>query len=293
MSDLIAAHLARLRASGLSPNTIRDRDKLLRRLDTDLPEGVEGATEDELEIWLGQDGWSQKTRNTYFTHIAGFYRWATSGRRPHLDYDPTTDMEPPRFSRRLPKPLDDNEVDHAASHLRGYRRHAFLLALGTGMRCAELARAQGRHLTDAGMRIIGKGDKERLVPACPEVAELVAELGQGLLIRHPHEDAWVPKQLSMAMSSAFTAIGLPEVTIHRARHTFATRLVRAGARVEVVQQLLGHSNLATTQGYLAVAGDDLEEAIAKMPPLIGGGKGRRVPGKSAPAPHASTQQDAA
>lgn len=295
MSDLIEAHLARLRAQGRSPNTIDDRAKLLRRLDRELPHGLEGASDEELELFLGQPGWAPETRSTYYSHVVGFYRWATSGRKPHLDYDPSADIERPQVTKGIPRPLSDAEVTHALEYLGGHRLDAVILALGAGMRVGEVARASADQVDQDGVRIFGKGGKTRVVPTCPEVRFLVEAAPAGLLVPRSRGGPWVPDQLSHDIARGLDAIGLVGVTLHRFRHTFATRLVRAGANIVAVQRLMGHANLATTQVYADVYGSDLVEAIARLPAfgVVPGGKGRRGPGQTTPTPHASDQESAA
>jgi integrase/recombinase XerC len=294
MSDLIEAHLARLRAQGRSPHTIDDRQKLLRRLDRELPHGLEGASDEELELFLGQAGWAAETRSTYFSHIVGFYRWATAGRKPHLDYDPSADIDRPQVTKGVPRPLSDLEVTHALEHLDGHRLDAVILALGAGMRVGEVARAGAEHVDQDGVRIFGKGGKTRVVPTCPEVRALVNAAPTGLLVPHLRGGPWVPDQLSHDIARGLDAIGLHGVTLHRFRHTFATRLVRAGANIVAVQRLMGHANLATTQVYADVYGSDLVEAMARLPAfVVRGGSGRRGPERTTPTPHASDQVSAA
>jgi site-specific recombinase XerD len=295
MSDLIEAHIAALRAQGRSQSTIEDRRKMLRRLDRELPYGLEKTNEDEIALWLGQEDWAPETRSSYYSHLVGFYRWATGGRRPHLDYDPTADLPRPHVVKGLPRPLTDAEVTLAMERLpQGYPRDAATLALGAGMRCCEITRAEGAHLVEGFMRILGKGGKERLVPACPEVQELVHERGPGLLVRRPLGTKWLPDNLSQAMSTAFADIGLQGVTLHRLRHTFATRLVRKKANIVAVKNLLGHASLNTTQIYAQVVGEDLVEAMEQQPRFRPDVRsGRRGPGKTTPTTHASDQESAA
>lgn len=293
MSDLIEAHLTRLRAQGRSPETIDDRQKLLRRLDRELPHGLEGASDEELEQFLGQPGWAAETRGTYFSHVVGFYRWATGGRKPHLDYDPSADIERPHVAKGIPRPLSDAEVNHALEHLAGQQLDAVILALGAGMRVGEVARARLEDVDQEGIRVFGKGGKSRVVPTCPEVRALIDAAPPGLLVPRQRGGPWEPSPLSHYISRSLAAIGMRGVTLHRFRHTFATRLVRNKANIVAVQRLMGHENLATTQIYADVYGSDLVEAISRLPSFGGGGSGRRGPERTTPTPHASDQVSAA
>jgi integrase len=267
MTDLIDRHLAASRAGGLAATTIDARDELLRRLNRELPYGIEEATTEELQEWLGRAGWATKTRETYWCHIVAFFRWATAGHHPVLDYDPSADMRRPRVGRHLPRVANDDQLALALRSLAQPERLAVVLAGGLGMRAGEVAAAERDSITE-GMAIIhGKGDKTRAVPVPPDVWEVVSPYPTGLLLtdQHGHRvtSAWVTRHVSRAL----TTIGEPRLSLHWFRGAYATRLRRAGVDISAIARLMGHESVATTQRYIEIVDADLAAAVARMPRL--------------------------
>src|SRR5882757_2179073 len=120
MSDLIAPHLASLRARGQSPMTVHDREGCLTRLARALPprpdetcaeDRLYEASTEELEQWLGTEDWSTKTRETYWCHIVDFYRWAAKpGRNQRIDWDPSQDLRRPVPKPGRPRVATDDQL---------------------------------------------------------------------------------------------------------------------------------------------------------------------------------------
>jgi len=268
MSDLIARHLAALRAKGLSENTVHDRKRLLKALDRDLPHGVDQAATEELQEWLGREGLAAKTRETYWCHIVGFYRWAARGRTPRLDWDPSEELDRPVPGRHHPRVAADDQLHQCLLRLGHPVRLAVVLAAGLGMRCAEISRVAREHFDGHRVLIRGKGDKERSVPVPADVWEEVEPLPPGLLVVNRWGQAMSADAVGQACASALDAVGFPTLTIHWFRGAYATRLRRSGVDLSVISRLLGHSSVATTQRYLELTEADLDQAIAHMPTLM-------------------------
>ena len=270
MSDLIAPHLTALRARGLSPNTVHDREGLLRRLARDLPHGIDSASTEELEEWLGRQGWTTKTRETYWCHIVGFYRWATRGRTQRLDWDPSEDLIRPAPKPGKPRVATDDQLrqclDRLAHPAHRVVRRSVVLAAGAGMRASEIAAADSEDFTEQRVLILGKGEKGRAVPLIPDVWKEVVGEPPGRLITNrgrPVDGFWITRTCAAALDR----IGEPRLTIHWFRGAFATRLRRSGVDIAAISKLLGHTSVATTQRYLEMLDEDLELAIAKLPRL--------------------------
>jgi len=266
MTHYIDDHLTALRAEGRSPNTVDSREELLRRLDRDLPYGLDEATTGELQFWLGNADWCSKTRETYWCHIVAYFRWCTKGPRPLLDYDPSQPMTRPRVGRHLPRVASDDQLAHALTNLHRPVLRAVILAAGLGMRAAEVADARREHFTRQRVIIHGKGDKMRAVPVPEDVWDEIGDCPDGPLITH-HGEAVGRQWVTLASSRALRGIGLARVTLHWFRGAYATRLRRSGVDAFAIQQLLGHSSAATTQRYVQVDGDDLAAAVARLPRL--------------------------
>jgi integrase len=268
MSDLIDGHLAALRAEGLATTTVRGRELVLRALDRQLPRGVDEASTRELQTWLGRAGLSTKTRETYWCHIVGFYRWASTGNDAEMDWDPSASLRRPRPKRGLPRVASDAQLRRCLAEIDDPRVHrCIILAAGAGMRAGEIAQAKRDDLTEEeGVRIIGKGDRARVVPLLDDVWEEVRDSPPGPLILHegqPVTAHWVTR----TCAAAFDRIGEPRLSIHWFRGAFATRLRRRGVDTATIAKLLGHSSVATTQVYLAFEDADLTAAVRRLPRL--------------------------
>jgi integrase/recombinase XerD len=196
-----------------------------------------------------------------------------------IEHDPVAEIETPKLGRPLPKTLTEEEVERLLNApdpeiLEGLRDRVMLEVLyATGLRVSELVslsvdqvnRRQGL------VRVTGKGNKERLVPLGEES---LAWLDQYLescrqdLVRHGHTDALFPTRRGAAMTrqafwyllkryARLAGIEKP-MSPHTLRHAFATHLLNHGADLRVVQMLLGHSDLSTTQIYTHIARERLK-----------------------------------
>jgi integrase len=267
MTNYIKSHLAAMGAEGLAESTVEAREYLLRRLDRELPNGLVKANERELQGWLGNPRWDAKTRETYWMHMVGFFRWvADPDTQDGLDFDPSARLRRPRVGRRLPRVASDAQLALALASLPRPADLAVALAAGVGMRASEVAAAEREHFEGNYVRIHGKGDKQRRVPVPADVWELVAGCPPGHLITYQCEAVtgrWVTRHVSLALD----AVGLPRVTLHFFRGSYATRLRRSGADSLVIQRLLGHATLEMTRKYVEMEDGDLVAAVAAMPPL--------------------------
>lgn len=200
--------------------------------------------------------------------------------------DPAKDISPPKLDTRLPKALSVDEVQRllAAPDLGdpiGVRDAALLeLLYATGARVSEVCNLDLDDVVpaladeDLGLRLVGKGNKERLVPlgsyarkavdaylvrARPGLAERAKIADHALFLnqrgrRLSRQSAWAVMQ-----AAAHTAGITTDVSPHSLRHSFATHLLSGGADLRVVQELLGHSSVATTQIYTLVTIEQLRE----------------------------------
>jgi integrase/recombinase XerD len=201
--------------------------------------------------------------------------------------DPTSHLEAPRPWRRLPGVLSSEEVDRllAAGETttpRGLRDRAMLeLMYASGLRVSELVglRLADLDLTVGIVRVMGKGDKERLVPLGETAAEsLRAYLTGGrpkLERRRPsrhlflgrHGRALTRQTFWQLMKRQATAAGITKrVTPHTLRHSFATHLVERGADLRSVQLMLGHADIGTTQIYTHLSRAHLKAIYDKYHP---------------------------
>ncbi len=282
---------------GLSANTLAAyRRDLGRYLDFLAIEGIEDldgiseATVTGFQMRLAEGDaehlpLSATSRARMVVAVRGFHKFAVSD--GFTGINPAAAVKPPRPTKRLPKalPLSDIEAILAATSEEtalGLRDKALLEVLyGTGARISEAVGLDVDDLdsVDGTVLLRGKGGKERLVPvgsyALAAVdaylvrgrAELVgAKSGPALFLnarggRLSRQSAW-----TVLVRTAERAGVTKSVSPHTLRHSFATHLLDGGADVRVVQELLGHASVTTTQIYTLVTVDNLREVFATAHP---------------------------
>ncbi|MGV9013956.1 MAG: site-specific tyrosine recombinase, partial [Flavobacteriales bacterium] len=202
--------------------------------------------------------------------------------------DPTDLLESPRTGRHLPTFLSVEEIDAMAAAIDmsmplAHRDRAMLEVLyGCGLRVSELCglRISRLHFQDGYIRVVGKGDKERLVPIGPETMAHVERYRQGervhLPVKPKAEDllflnargsgisrVWVFKVVKKLSLKA----GIDKVIgPHTFRHSFATHLVEGGADLRAVQEMLGHASITTTEIYTHLDREYLRSNIMRFHP---------------------------
>jgi integrase/recombinase XerD len=217
--------------------------------------------------------------------IRGFYRFAFG--EGVIGIDVAAHLDLPRQPRLLPETLTVAEVEallEAAPDVRG--RALLELLYAAGLRVSEGLGLDREDLsTDGGfVRVIGKGDKERLVPvgdiALDWLTRWMTEERPSLLALHHVEPArggplfLGDRGRRLARQQAFAIVraaarraGLPEsVSPHTLRHSFATHLLEGGADLRIVQELLGHASISTTQLYTHLTGERVREVYARAHP---------------------------
>ena len=241
--------------------------------------------------WLStlmQRGLSARSVARKMSALRGFYRWALQERL--LAEDPTLLVARPKIGRPLPKSLTEADVDAllAAPDVDttlGLRDRAMLEVLyASGLRVSELVglTLSQINLRQGLVRVVGKGNKERLVPLGEEAQDwLVRYLrdGRPLLLGDEGDDIVFPSQRRQPMTRqtfwhrirqlAVIAGVQKSLSPHTLGHAFATHLLNHGADLRVVQMLLGHSDLSTTQIYTHVARQRLHDLHARHHPRAG------------------------
>jgi len=235
---------------------------------------------------LTTDGAKPRTTARRLSALRHFYRHQT--RQGRLDSDPTTLIDSPRLGRQLPESLTEAEVEKllsapATDTALGLRDRAMLETLyACGLRVSELVKLRLDEMNPrmGCLRIAGKGGKERLVPLGEQA---VRWLDDYLLNARPAllqgaalcNDLFVTQRGKAMTRQAFWHLikryaqqaGIVKaLSPHTLRHAFATHLLNHGADLRVVQLLLGHSDLSTTQIYTHVAQARLQALHAKHHP---------------------------
>ena len=277
---------------GLSQNTLdsyqRDLKALTKWLDESNRSLQSVRREDLLKYLADRMGSGIKARSTAraLSCLRSFYRYLL--REKVIKVDPTLRIDNPKLGRPLPDSLTESDVERllAAPDLTtpiGIRDRAMLEVLyACGLRVTELVslRLTDMNLRQGVLRVMGKGSKERLVPLGEEaiswLQRFIQESRDELLKKNLSEDVVFPSNQGKLMTRqtfwhrikihAQDAGIKKKLSPHTLRHAFATHLVNHGADLRVVQLLLGHSDLSTTQIYTHIAQQRMKELHAEHHP---------------------------
>jgi len=299
----IQVYLDYLKAErGLSPHTIEAYShdlgryvEYLRASHVDAPAEVSAVVVSGFPQWLREQGLAQSSVGRMTVSVRGLHKfWAEEGVTAD---DPAQGVTPPVAGRRLPKALTLEEVDALIRVTGGDAPDPTPAQLcdwalvevlyGTGARISEVVALTVDDATrmlseeDMGLKLMGKGSKERIVPVGSYAREAIeAWLVRGRpqvagLTAHPSPALFLNARGGrLSRESAFNRVktlgrkaGIAhEISPHTLRHTYATHLIDGGADVRVVQELLGHSSVATTQIYTLVTVDHLREVYREAHP---------------------------
>jgi len=277
---------------GLSRNTLesyrRDLTQFAKWLKEKNGRTLLGADHGDIQAYLGHR-YARKAKAAsaarLLSSLKRFYRHAVRNGKSRSD--PTLKIDAPALPRGLPKTLTEADVESliAAPDVAkplGVRDRAMLEMLyASGLRVSELVSLKAPQVSrDMGVvRVMGKGSKERLVPLGEEglawLARYLREARPALLAGQASDDLFITARGSAMTRQAFwqlikhyaarATLG-KSVSPHTLRHAFATHLLNHGADLRVVQLLLGHSDISTTQIYTHVARERLKHLHAKHHP---------------------------
>ena len=276
----------------LSNNSVLAYEQDLQKLSSYCQEhGIDPvkATFDDLQAFaydtFGQENTNTRTQSRILSGIHSFYRFLLYNH--YIDSDPSELLQMPKMDKRIPVVLSVEEIDALTesidmSKAEGHRNRAIIEMLyGSGLRVSELVNLKLSNIykEEAYMLIEGKGSKQRLVPISPVALEQFGYWLQDrskLTIQPGQEDyAFLNRrghQLTRAM--IFTMLrelcakaGIQKtISPHTLRHSFATHLLQNGADLRIIQQLLGHEDITTTEIYTHVSVADLRDAVLKYHP---------------------------
>jgi len=268
---------------GLSDNSLKSYRLDLLQLQKQLVGRnktiLNASREDLLSILAAefQQGKSPRTISRYLSTYRQLFRWLI--REGMISNDPVALIESPKTGRGLPKALSEAQIESLlvapdTGTLLGIRDKAMLeLMYATGLRVSELVglKLLNLNLNQGVVRVIGKGQKERLVPLGDEAHDslkvYLSDSRPGLLKGVQTDYVFVTtrktgmtRQAFWYMVRRYAAICdiSQKLSPHMLRHSFATHLLNHGADLRVVQLLLGHSDLSTTQIYTHIAKEGLK-----------------------------------
>ena len=276
---------------GLSPNSIEAYERDLQRLQSYMDlHGIDivKVTYEDLQAFVFETFKNISSVRTQARLIAGihsFYRFLLY--HNYIEQDPSELLETPKKEHHLPDVLTLDEIDAMIAQLdmskpESHRNRAIIEMLyGSGLRVSELVnlRLSDLYRQEGFMRITGKGSKQRLVPISPVADQWLdywLEDRSKLDIKAQYSDIVFlnryGRQLTRAM--IFTIIKTlarqadihKNISPHTLRHSFATHLLQNGADLRIIQQLLGHEDITTTEIYTHIEIQDLREAILKFHP---------------------------
>ncbi len=275
--------------NGLSQNTLSAYASDLRIFNKNLAkESLAQASNSDISLFLNQryeQGISARSSARVLASLRRFYSYLL--RENHISTDPTALIDTPRIGRSLPSSLSEHDVElllnaPEPTSLLGARDKAMLEMLyATGLRVTELVSLTTNqvNLRLGVLRVTGKGNKERLTPIGEQAMDSLEDYMQysrkALLSERPCNAVFVTNRAAGMTRQAFWHIikryakkaGInKELSPHTLRHAFATHLLNHGADLRVVQLLLGHSDLSTTQIYTHIAKERLKEMHSKYHP---------------------------
>lgn len=276
---------------GLSPNSVAAYEQDLQRLTSYMEaHGIDPvkAKYEDLQSFMYDSFKTIQSVRTQARLVAGihsFYRFLLY--HNYIEQDPSELLETPKKEHHLPDILTLDEIDAMIAQLdmsksESHRNRAIIEMLyGSGLRVSELVNLKISNLyRDQGfMRITGKGSKQRLVPISPvadQWLEYWFEDRSKLDIKPEYSDIVFlnryGRQLTRAMIFTIIKTLARQADIHKTisphtlRHSFATHLLQNGADLRIIQQLLGHEDITTTEIYTHIEIQDLREAILKYHP---------------------------
>ncbi len=244
-------------------------------------------TVSDMRAWMADQrgsGVGARSLARKLSAVKSFYRWLSE----REGFEPTAVLSTraPKFTKKLPRPLAEDaaramietvEVQSANDWVSARDVAVVTLLYGCGLRISEALSLTGADAPlPETLRIVGKGDKERIVPVIPAARTAVdrylqicphAQAHDKALFRGVRGGPLNPRAIQGVMAKARMQLGLPATaTPHALRHSFATHLLSAGGDLRAIQELLGHASLSTTQAYTAVDTARLMEVYNRAHP---------------------------
>lgn len=274
----VAQHLTALGNRGLAVVYIDQRRRALAGLARTMQTDLLDLSAVDLDTWQSTALTTRTTgrsRNTLVTHVREFYRWAHA--QEITPDDRGRKLVRAKAARLVPRPIGEGSLSMALQMAPDRVRPMLCLAAYEGLRACEIAALRREDVRDADdpamLVILGKGSKERVLPASAQV--LMALHAHGMPTRGPifrmYDSTGAPTnrpitahRVSAACNAYLADIGAG-ASLHQCRHRFASQALRAsGGDLRLVQELLGHSSPATTAIYTAWAQDKAAGVIAAL-----------------------------
>lgn len=269
---------------------IRDYEKLTQFLEyigsEKKPTEISLKDLQEMIRWISEMGIAARSQARIISGIRNFFEYLVI--EDEIKQDPTELLELPKIGKKLPEVLDKEEIDALLdavdlSKNEGHRNRAMLETLySCGLRVSELVNLKitNIYFEEGFIRVIGKGNKERLVPVSSTVEKEI-NLYKNFTRVHQeiqagHEDILFLNRRGAKLTRIMIYTIIQQlaqkirlrksISPHTFRHSFATHLVEGGANLRAIQEMLGHESISTTEIYTHLSNDLLREAIISYHP---------------------------
>ncbi|MBC7758102.1 MAG: site-specific tyrosine recombinase XerD [Phormidesmis sp. FL-bin-119] len=278
----------------LSANTIEaylhDVDKLMQffisRSEDKDPAKVTKTDLKNFLIWVNELGMIPPTQARVLSGLKAFFKFLVLENK--MEVDPSALLESPKMTRKLPDTLNILEINSIIDAIdlskpEGMRNKAMLETLyGSGLRVSELTglRISNLYLDIEFIKILGKGNKERLVPIGSEAIKFLKiflkEIRVHIRVKPGKEDYVFLNRRGSPISRVMVFLIIKDlaktagikksISPHTFRHSFATHLIEGGADLRAVQEMMGHESITTTEIYTHLDRDYLRETIVHFHP---------------------------
>lgn len=258
------------RSGSRAKRTISTRASILRSFAQRQEVDLINATVFHLRRDVGRDGIAPSTRATTRGTFLAFYGFLEAeGLRPD---NPALRLPVVKIPAHRPRPYTQEQIDRLLSSGAYKRTRAMiLLAAYQGLRASEVAAVHSDDVDLASdtLKVFGKGGRTDYLPLHAVIRELAPTMGKGWWFpaRRGRDGHIRGQSVSDLLADARDRAGIADkaLTGHSLRHAFGTELVRRGANIRAVQELMRHSSLQTTQRYVQVLDDDRRQALAVLP----------------------------
>lgn len=263
---------------------ISDISKLASKYKDKSPEDISG---EDLSAFIAQQAAaiSKRSQSRLISALKSFFRFMEIEGR--IQVNPTDTIDPPKISRHIPVVLSVEEIDRIMNSVdlsepEGQRNRAILEVLySCGLRVSELIslRISDLFFDESFIRVIGKGDKQRLVPIGEPAMQAVklylsqsrrayvSKKAEDILFLNRRGGKLSRQMIFLMIKSQCEKAGITkEISPHTFRHSFATHLVENGADLRAVQQMLGHESILTTEIYTHIDSRKWQDGIIKYHP---------------------------
>lgn len=266
----------------LADNTYLSYQYNLKKIINYFNKNITYLSEDEIRDFIYHSNETSRTKSHYLTVLKSFYNYLLDNNI--IKVNPCDNIKLPKIDKKLPKYLTVEEIDKLLD-IRllkpiDYRNKAMLEVLyGTGMRISELLNLElsNYYIEGKYIKIMGKGSKERIIPIedytikyldlyINEYRKYLLKKENNYIFLNNHGNKMSRQGFFKILNELVKKSGIKkEISPHVIRHSFATHLLNNGADLRVIQELLGHENISTTEIYSHISKEKVKDDYEKHP----------------------------